>query len=111
MRRLFYKQYYLHPLTSIFLSSLCFFLLIFTLTLVPTGKIVVFVVAGNGPPEALQTLPAGLDNADPRLPDLTTPLFVLVNGNTASAAEVLSAALQVSIKKYPCTYHTYTSLI
>jgi carboxyl-terminal processing protease len=28
------------------------------------------------------------------LPDLTTPLYILVNENTASAAEVLSAALK-----------------
>jgi Peptidase family S41 len=42
-----------------------------------------------------QTLPNGVPSNDPSLPDLQTPLYVLVNSNTASAAEVLAAALKV----------------
>ena len=42
-----------------------------------------------------QTLPNGIPSNDPSLPDLDTPLYVLVNSNTASAAEVLAAALKV----------------
>ena len=42
-----------------------------------------------------QTLPNGIPSTDPSLPDLDTPLYVLVNSNTASAAEVLAAALKV----------------
>jgi hypothetical protein len=59
------------------------------------GKIVVFVVNKDGLFDAQQTLPNGVPSADPSLPDLETPLYVLVNSNTASAAEVLSAALKV----------------
>ena len=44
-----------------------------------------------------QTLPNGIPSNDPSLPDLDTPLYVLVNSNTASAAEVLAAALKVQI--------------
>ena len=60
----------------------------------PPGKVVVFVVNKDGQPKVEQTLPSVLDSADPLLPDLSTPMFVLVNGNTASAAEVLAAALR-----------------
>ena len=60
----------------------------------PPGKIVVFVVNKDGQPKVEQTLPSVLDSTDPLLPDLKTPMYVLVNGNTASAAEVLAAALQ-----------------
>jgi len=62
--------------------------------LIPPGKIVVFVVGKDGAQEAKQTLPGDIDSGDTLLPDLKTPLYVLVNGNTASAAEVLSAALK-----------------
>ncbi len=54
-----------------------------------------FSVAKDGLPKALQTLPGVYASTD-----LTTPMFVLVNENTASAAEVLSAALQVTQKLY-----------
>ena len=60
-----------------------------------SGKIVVFVVSKDGLTEAQQTLPNGIPSNDPSLPDLDTPLYVLVNGNTASAAEVLAGALKV----------------
>lgn len=59
----------------------------------PPGKIVVFVVNKEGQSKAERTLPGTLVSSDPSLPDLTTPLFVLVNKNTASAAEVLAGAL------------------
>ena len=60
------------------------------------GKIVVFVVSKDGLTEAQQTLPNGIPSNDPSLPDLDTPLYVLVNSNTASAAEVLAGALKVN---------------
>ena len=60
-----------------------------------SGKIVVFVVSKDGLTEAQQTLPNGIPSNDPSLPDLDTPLYVLVNSNTASAAEVLAGALKV----------------
>ena len=63
----------------------------------PPGKIVVFVVSKEGKVDAQQTLPNGVASADINLPDLRTPLYVLVNSNTASAAEVLAAALKVII--------------
>ena len=56
----------------------------------------VFVVSKDGQAQALQTLPNGVVSGDPELPDLTTPVYVLVNSNTASAAEVFAAALKVS---------------
>ena len=52
------------------------------------------------PPTSLcvlpQTLPGAItdDVSTASLPDLTTPLYLLVNENTASAAEVLAAALK-----------------
>lgn len=66
----------------------------------PPGKIVVFSVAKDGQPRALQTLPGVIDGEEAgnaNIPDLKTPLYVLVNENTASAAEVLSAALKVPL--------------
>lgn len=62
--------------------------------LLPPGKIVVFVVSKDGSTDALQTLPNGVLSADPALPDLRTPCFILVNSNTASAAEVFAAAMK-----------------
>lgn len=59
------------------------------------GKIAVFVVSKDGQPQALQTLPNGVDSTDPDLPDLTTPVYILVDSNTASAAEVFAAAMRV----------------
>ncbi len=58
------------------------------------GKIIVYVVDAKGKTAAEQTLPGGVVSTNPNLPDVTTPLYVLVNGNTASAAEVLAAALK-----------------
>jgi carboxyl-terminal processing protease len=58
------------------------------------GKVVVFVVDKDGRTAVEQTLPNGVPSQDMNLPDLRTPLYILVNGNTASAAEVLSAALK-----------------
>ena len=60
----------------------------------PPGKIVVYVVNKDGVSKVEQTLPKTLTSSDPSLPDLTTPLYILMNRNTASAAEVLSAALK-----------------
>lgn len=60
----------------------------------PPGKIVVYVVQKDGKVEAQQTLPNGVISTDNNLPDLRTPVYILVNSNTASAAEVLSAALK-----------------
>ena len=62
----------------------------------PPGKIVTFVVNKEGLSDAMQTLPSGVPSADPNLPDLKTPLFVLVDHDTASAAEVLAAGLKVT---------------
>ena len=64
----------------------------------PPGKIVVFTVGKDGNPEAQMTLPEGVQSNDPNLPDTKTPLYVLVNSNTASAAEVLAGCLQVSLR-------------
>ena len=61
---------------------------------VAPGKMVVYVVDKEGKTEAQQTLQSGVPSADVNLPNLRTPLYVLVNSNTASAAEVLSAALK-----------------
>jgi carboxyl-terminal processing protease len=58
------------------------------------GKIVVYVVDKDGRTTVEQTLTNGVPSGDINLPDQRTPLYVLVNGNTASAAEVLSAALK-----------------
>ena len=54
-----------------------------------------YVVSKDGQAQALQTLPNGIASADSQLPDLTTPVYILVNSNTASAAEVFAAALRV----------------
>lgn len=62
--------------------------------LLPPGKVVVFTVGKDGLQEAQQTLPSGIPSNDPNLPDLKTPLYILVNKNSASAAEVLAAALK-----------------
>jgi len=59
------------------------------------GKIVVFVVSKDGQAQALQTLSNGITSTDMDLPDLTTPVYILVNANTASAAEVFAAAMRV----------------
>jgi hypothetical protein len=86
--------------------------------LTTTGKIVVYVVDKNGndqgkyynSPPALfknvnntlflritgkQTLPNGVPSGDIDLPDTRTPMIVIVDANTASAAEVFAAALKV----------------
>ena len=55
----------------------------------------VFVVSKDGQQDAQRTLPGAISSPSTLLPDLRTPLDVLVNGNSASAAEVLAAALQV----------------
>lgn len=60
------------------------------------GKTVVFVTGKDGDPKAQTTLPNGLAVQDSTLvPDLRTPLYLLVNSNTASAAEVIAAGLKV----------------
>jgi len=63
--------------------------------LLKPGKIVVFVVSKDGQAQALQTLSNGITSTDMDLPDLTTPVYILVNANTASAAEVFAAAMRV----------------
>ena len=60
----------------------------------PPGKTVVYIVDKDGNTETQRTLQSGVPSSDVNLPDLRTPLYVLVNSNTASAAEVLSAALK-----------------
>ena len=61
----------------------------------PPGKIVVFNVGKDELPRAQQTLPGAINiDAYTEFPDMTTKLYILVNENTASAAEVLSAALK-----------------
>ena len=60
----------------------------------PPGKTVVYVVDKDGNIDTQRTLQSGVPSSDINLPDLRTPLLVLVNSNTASAAEVLSAALK-----------------
>lgn len=71
----------------------------------PPGKIVTFVVGKDGLQDALQTLPNGITSNDPNLPDLKTKLYLLVNDQTASAAEVLTAGLKVRIRReYACWY-------
>ena len=63
--------------------------------LLPPGKIVTFVVGKDGLQDAMQTLQNGIASSDPKLPDLKTKLLILVNEQTASAAEVLTAGLKV----------------
>lgn len=61
----------------------------------PPGKIVVFNVGKDELPRAQQTLPGAINiDAYTEFPDMSTKLYILVNENTASAAEVLSAALK-----------------
>lgn len=62
--------------------------------LLPPGKVVVFTVAKDGQQEVQMTIPGGIPSNDPSLPDLTTPLYLLVNENSASATEVLAGALK-----------------
>ena len=62
--------------------------------LMKPGKIVVFVVGKDGTEQGQQTLPGGVPSADPDLPDTRTPLYLLVDSETASAAEVFAAALK-----------------
>jgi len=62
--------------------------------LLPPGKVVVFTVAKDGQQEVQMTLPGGIPSNEPSLPDLTTPLYLLVNENSASATEVLAGALR-----------------
>jgi len=62
--------------------------------LLPLGKVVVFTVAKDGQQEVQMTLPGGIPSNEPSLPDLTTPLYLLVNENSASATEVLAGALR-----------------
>jgi C-terminal processing protease CtpA/Prc len=69
------------------------------------GKIVVFEVGKDNQQLAQQILPTYVPSTDPELPDLKTSMLVLVNGNTASAAEVLAAALKVG---HPRHYFLYS---
>lgn len=73
------------------------------------GKIVVFVVSKEGNVQAQQTLPSGIQSNDPELPDLTTPLYILVNGNTASAAEVFTASMMVrsDYRQFSTSLHNF----
>ena len=60
----------------------------------PPGKIVVYEVGKDGNPQAQMTLPDAIPSADPHLPDLKTKMYILVNSNTASAAEVLAGCFK-----------------
>lgn len=57
------------------------------------GKIVVFQVGKDGLAETKGVLPASTGNGAIAA-DMTSPMLILVDGDTASAAEVFSAALQ-----------------
>lgn len=57
------------------------------------GKIVVFQVGKDGLAETKGVLPASSGNGAIAA-DMTSPMIILVDGDTASAAEVFSAALQ-----------------
>eukprot|EP01040_Poterioochromonas_malhamensis_P009411 gene9412-10219_t len=61
------------------------------------GKIVVFV-EGNKLEEARMTTANSIPSADPELPDIATPCYLLVDRNTASAAEVFTGALQDNLR-------------
>lgn len=58
------------------------------------GKIVTFVVNKEGLSEAQMTVPSGVKSNNVFLPDINTKIYILVNKDTASAAEVFSAALK-----------------
>ena len=62
----------------------------------PPGKTVVYVSGKDGESKAQDTLPNGLQIADTSnaVPDFRTKLYILINKNTASAAEVLAAGLR-----------------
>jgi len=60
----------------------------------PPGKTVVFVSGKDGESRPQDTLPNGLPVQGTAVPDLRTPLYIVINGNTASAAEVLAAGLK-----------------
>lgn len=61
--------------------------------LLPPEKIVVYVVSKGGQTESLRTTPLPDDSLS-GLPDLTTPVDLLINRNSASAAEVFAAAIK-----------------
>lgn len=77
----------------------------------------VFSVGKDGLPRALQTLStalivsSGSDQGDDSSTGLRAPLYVLVNENTASAAEVLAAALKVTLRCLHTQDMFYTSTI
>lgn len=54
-------------------------------------------VEGNRLEEARMTTANSIPSPDPELPDIVTPCYLLVDRNTASAAEVFTGALQVRI--------------
>ena len=58
------------------------------------NKIITFVVNKDGISDALQTLSTAITSTDTFLPDLNSKLYLFVNEQTASAAEVLSAGLK-----------------
>ena len=60
----------------------------------PPGKVIVYEVGKDLKQQAQMTLPDTITSADPHLPDLKTKLYVLVNSNTASAAEVLAGCFK-----------------
>lgn len=60
----------------------------------PPNKLVTFVVDNAQRVEGKQTLASTLDSTSTSLPDLVRPVYVLINRQTASAAEVFSAALR-----------------
>ena len=64
------------------------------------------ITASPTHPLILYVLSSDIDSEDNNLPDLKTPLYILVNGNTASAAEVLSAALKVGDVAYFLVPHS-----
>ena len=60
-----------------------------------SGKVVVFEISKDGNNLAKMTSSQAILSADQNLPDLSTRCYILINRNSASAAEVFAAAMKV----------------
>jgi C-terminal processing protease CtpA/Prc len=69
---------------------------------------VVFVVGKDGLAEVKQTLPSSVQSTDSAIPDLQTPCTILIDRQTASAAEVFAAAMKVT--RLICNNVTHSSI-
>ena len=74
----------------------------------PPGKTVVFITGKDGESKAQNTLPNGLSTQDSNIPDTRTKMYIVINKNTASAAEVLAAGLKVITLRSLTHTHTIT---